>query len=579
MKRALLHILFLTCAAVVLHLHAVEAVAQPPTYRIVGNRVLSDNEIIRVLRTAGWKPGGDPRLLAPLSEAYYERGHLLARISVESAPFDTTALLVIDEGDVARVGSARITGATAISANDIILALGLEVDDPFRPREFTRRVDRLLRRYDEAGYPFTQLWIDSIGHDPDRNRIEARITLVEGSPRTIMRVEIEGLERTRPDLAVRVSGIDPGTPYSRRVLDDAYLRLISSRLFDRVEYPTVRVSADGKGVDAVLGVVESKRSHSFRAAIGWAAAEEEGEDRVLSGLVDLRLRNIGGTLKDFEAFWTNDGQERSETRVSYRDRFFLGRQLSVGLRLEQIGQDTLYTWQSLGLELAKPIGHAGASLFTLGTGLYVDRNIFSTGELLRSWRYRAALDAGVLRGNRRHTDFFNLDARFTWARKHNTWREPDSTASLNQYIFEAEGEATASFGRLLHGRMAGVYRGLESDETFVPLSEQFYIGGARTLRGYKENQFHGRRVATLSTELLVGPGRWENGYVFVDAGYVLQETRQADGTILSNNTFPVGFGFGLRTESTVGNIDLSFAVDDELSLRQTKVHVLLEQNF
>ena len=100
MKRILLHIIVLTCAAAALHLHVVDAVAQPPTYRIVGNRVLSDNDVITVLRTAGWKPGGDPRLLAPLSEAYYQRGHLLARISVESALFDTTAVLVIDEGDV-----------------------------------------------------------------------------------------------------------------------------------------------------------------------------------------------------------------------------------------------------------------------------------------------------------------------------------------------------------------------------------------------------------------------------------------------------------------------------------------------
>jgi hypothetical protein len=29
----------------------------------------------------------------------------------------------------------------------------------------------------------------------------------------------------------------------------------------------------------------------------------------------------------------------------------------------------------------------------------------------------------------------------------------------------------------------------------------------------------------------------------------------------------------------VGRLDLSFAVSDGLSLRQTKVHVLLEQNF
>ncbi|MCH7548219.1 MAG: BamA/TamA family outer membrane protein [Candidatus Krumholzibacteriota bacterium] len=568
--------MLLAISALVAVFYSSEADAQPASYRIWGNEIFSDGEIIKILRTAGWKPGADVGRLVALQEAYYREGHLLAVVSVD----DSAAVVLIDEGEVARVESVRINGAVAIDERDIVTTLGFDPGDPFRPRELTARMDRLLRRYDEKGYPFVQLWFDSIGHDALRNRIHIRVTLVEGSPRIIARVQVDGLERTKPDVAVRVSGITPGSSYSRAVLDDAYLRMVSSRLFDRVEYPTVRMSADGQGVDAVIKVVEPKRAHSFRAAIGYAAAESEEEDRILSGFVDLRLKNIGGTLKDFDAFWTNDGQERSETRLAYYDRFFLGRQLTVGLRLEQIGQDTLYTWQSLGMELEKPVGRAGSTLFSLSAGIYADRNIFSTGDIRRSRRYRVGLGVGLLRGNWRHTDFYELDAKFTWARKRTTWREPeDSTASLNQYILEAKGEATTSFGRLLHGRVAGEYHGLDSPEELVPLSEQFYIGGARTLRGYKENQFHGRRVGTLSTELLVGPGRWENGYLFVDMGYVFQETPQVDGMIARENVFPIGFGLGLRTESPVGNIDLSFAVDGELSLEQTKVHVLLEQNF
>ena len=41
----------------------------------------------------------------------------------------------------------------------------------------------------------------------------------------------------------------------------------------------------------------------------------------------------------------------------------------------------------------------------------------------------------------------------------------------------------------------------------------------------------------------------------------------------------LGYGFGVRSASPLGRIDLSFAVSDDLSLEQTKVHVLLEQNF
>jgi outer membrane protein insertion porin family len=124
-----------------------------------------------------------------------------------------------------------------------------------------------------------------------------------------------------------------------------------------------------------------------------------------------------------------------------------------------------------------------------------------------------------------------------------------------------------------------VYRGLESGEEYIPLSEQFYVGGAATIRGYRENQFHGRRVAYVRSELRVGRSRRENGYLFVDGGYVLWENRSSTGVVTQDEEFPVGYGFGLRTESRVGNIDLSFGIGDKLSLRQTKVHVILNQSF
>jgi outer membrane protein assembly factor BamA len=119
-----------------------------------------------------------------------------------------------------------------------------------------------------------------------------------------------------------------------------------------------------------------------------------------------------------------------------------------------------------------------------------------------------------------------------------------------------------------------VYKGLESVEDLVPISEQYYVGGARTLRGYRENQFHGRRVAIARAELRIGGSLQENLYVFVDNGYILQETIAG-----RENLFKTGYGFGLRTRSQVGVVGLSFGLGEEVSLGQAKVHILLEQNF
>jgi outer membrane protein assembly factor BamA len=559
----------------VLVLLASSSIASSPPrleYRVEGNRALSENRILSILRTA---PEG--RRIHALQEAYLQEGFLRARIEVGHSPVDSTTIVSVYEGARATVASSVVSGATVVSEKDVRTTLLVRPGDRFRPVSLREGVDDLLRRYDNAGHPFAQVWFDSVAFDSVRNQVDIGVTVVEGEARKVSSVRVEGLSRTREDIAVRMTGIETGKPYTARAVETGALRLTSSGLFDQVDAPTIRLARDGSGVDAVLTVSEPRQSHSFSGAVGYAAPEDQAQERILSGLVDLRLRNIGGTLKDLGVFWTNDGVGRSETRIRFRDRFFLGRLLSVNVGLEQIGQRGLYTWQSLGAGMEKPVGRAGKSLLTLGLSGNVDRNVYDTGDLLRSWRYRGALTASFLRGNRRRTGLIDLRTRFTYASKNNVLRA-DSTEYVTQLIIELEGEASASLARLVHVRVVPVYRSIESDELAVPLSEQFYIGGARTLRGYRENQFHSRRVGTLSGELLVGPGRWESGYLFVDVGYVLQETVVPFG-LLREDLWPVGFGFGFRTGSRVGNIDLSFGMGEEISLQQTKVHVLLMQNF
>jgi hypothetical protein len=290
------------------------------------------------------------------------------------------------------------------------------------------------------------------------------------------------------------------------------------------------------------------------------------------------MNNIGGTLKDLHVFWTNDGNGRSETRLQYRDRFFLGRLFSAGLGLEQIGQDTLFTWQSAGIEAGRPAGRIGGNLVGFSARLNADRNVFSEGPLLRSWRFRLGAGLSLARGNHLKHSFADVLAGFTIARKKSYGRDTDETISINQYILEFDGEGSLGLPRSTAFFLELVYKGLESVEDVVPLSEQYYVGGARTLRGYRENQFHGRRVALARAEFRIGGSPQENLYVFVDNGYILQETL-AENRVVREDLFKTGYGFGLRTRSQVGVVGLSFGLGEEVSLGQAKVHILLEQNF
>lgn len=549
--------------------------AKPPALRVLGTQSVSSERAVSILRAGGFPAA---QALHNLEEEYLQSGRLFASMSVRQES-DSSYTVIVDEGASARVRRMHVSGASHFTGDEVTRELGLQPGSEFDPRRLASRVQSLLSRYDADGYPFVEVWVDSIGVDPDSAAVDLSLYLVEGTARNLESVRVEGLKKTRPELAVKIAGITPGVPYRSQLLEDAYLRVVSSGVFTDVEFPTVRMSADGSGVDAVLHVNEPARSHAFVAALGYASASANTK-RVLSGYAQLELNNIGGTLKDFGATWSNDGAGRGETHIHYRDRLFLGHRLGVGLRLEQVGQDTLYTWQSAGLEGERGLGRMAGTLLSFSLAGYGDRNVFSEGALMRSSRWRASTGATAMWGNDRAGSYARLGANVTFAFKHNSYREPATgPGDVRQTIYDGTTGLLFPAWRNLHVAVDGRLEWLDSGEESVPLSEQFYLGGARTVRGYRENQFHGRRVAYARNELRLGRSPRDGFYAFVDAGYVRQEIPQADGSTLIDGTGLTGYGFGVRSLSRAGRLDLSFAVSDGLSLRQTKVHVILEQNF
>jgi hypothetical protein len=568
------HISILVLALVVATVPRAEA-TPPGGIRVIGARLVRPERAAAVLRAGGFPDAGGVRAL---QEEYLRAGRLFAVLSV-NLEADSTWTVVVDEGGPALVRRARVAGVSHYPAAAVRDELGLAPGSAFDPRRLTARIEALLSRYDAAGYPFVQVWVDSVGVDADSAAVDIALTVVEGAPRTVQAVVVEGLRKTRPELAARIAGVETGVPYRAQLLEDAYLRMVASGVFTDVGDPTVRMSAGVDGVDVVLKVDEPQRSHSFAAALGYASADEN-TDRVLSGFVQLDLVNIGGSLKDFGASWNNDGAGRNETHIHYRDRLFLGRRLALGLRLEQIGQDTLYTWQSAGIEAERGLGRVAGTLLGFSLAGFGDRNVFSEGDLLRSSRWRARTGASAMWGSDRAGSYARLAAAVAFAFKHNTWRaDTTGVADIRQTIYDGTLGLMIPAWRSLHVAVDARVDWLESGEDLVPLSEQFTIGGARTVRGYRENQFHGRRVAYARNELRLGRSSREGFYAFVDGGYVRQETAQPDGTIRVDGTGLTGYGFGVRSLSRAGRLDLSFAVSDGISLRSTKVHVLLEQNF
>ncbi|MDH7516037.1 MAG: BamA/TamA family outer membrane protein, partial [Bacteroidota bacterium] len=122
----------------------------------------------------------------------------------------------------------------------------------------------------------------------------------------------------------------------------------------------------------------------------------------------------------------------------------------------------------------------------------------------------------------------------------------------------------------VHGREL---RGSELD-----VSDYYFLGGANTLRGYREEQFAGSRTAWANLECRYLFASRSNVYAFFDFGYVFlagdSGKQREEFRILRD-----GYGIGVRLETVVGIFSVSYALGKGDAVSNGKIHFGIENTF
>jgi outer membrane protein insertion porin family len=100
----------------------------------------------------------------------------------------------------------------------------------------------------------------------------------------------------------------------------------------------------------------------------------------------------------------------------------------------------------------------------------------------------------------------------------------------------------------------------------LPFFEQFFIGGAESLRGYREDRFWGDNMLLASAELRKPIAQSISGVLFVDYGDAWAGNPQFFVTQLpQSRTFQgnVGTGVGIRVNTPIGHLRLDYGIGSE----------------
>jgi outer membrane protein insertion porin family len=382
-------------------------------------------------------------------------------------------------------------------------------------------------------------------------------------------LRVIGKSSTSPDVLARIAGVEPGTRWDARRIDEIAPRLRREELFTYVGEPRiVRGERDNQlGIEIA---VESRKASSILGVLGYVP--DPGGGGSVVGLVDLRLGNILGTARRAAFHFERSAQDVRDLSFRYREPWLLGTPISLEVGAAQALRDTLYSRTDLDLAITAPIGW-GATVLLAGERR---TSSFEQGEGLASVDELSTGGSFGLTVERRDDRLdpsrgFAASARVGLRQtEHNVTRTRlesglDVVLPLGGRWFLSEGLA---------------YRGVWASAGDVPLSDQYYFGGTTTLRGYREEQFHGEGVWWARTELRYRLARRSRAYLFGDVGGYRFDERNPSGVVTEQDDVLAGGGVGAAVAtrgSGIMRVELALGRGDEFS--DAKVHVALEQEF
>ena len=475
------------------------------------------------------------------------------------------------------VGSIAIVGVEEIPRGELLAEFETSTGSALISATLEEDIAGLLGRYELLGYPFARCSVASmnIRRGPEVDSIDVRLSLQRGRRVTIEEIRVEGTEETDPDVIIRETRIRPGELYDPLRVERIRDRLNRLNIFSEVSEPELYLRGERGGL---LITVREGPTNSFDGVLGYIPATSEGSDGYLMGLVSVGMRNLFGTGRKLSLRWYRQDQYSQELMVRYTEPWVFSLPLNLGGGFFQRQQDSSFVRRVVDAR-----GELMASeQLTLAASFESTSTIPSADSAAQRVRRSSSVALGVgLTYDSRDDSYAPqggvfLQTDYSYGRKSSLAdsRTPEQRSSQQRIITDLE-FYVGTFERQVVALQAHVRQVTGGD---LEESDIFRMGGARSLRGYRENQFLGSVVMWANNEYRLGLARRTFLFAFFDAGYYSRPSDDAAG-IAGTSEFLYGYGVGMRLTTGIGMLGLSIGLGKGDTFATAKVHVGLINEF
>ncbi len=518
---------------------------------------------------------------AGLSRRLNASGYLDHTVRLDLEQTDTASFklsVTINAGPQATIRSLVITGEGADSLLRGVRGLRFIEGSPYDEVELSSLFGEILNGLEDQGFPFAKLTISSIKteYSPDSTSLYATIavTLDQNRRAVISKIEISGNDDTSPSVILRERNIKAGDIYQPAKASLITSRLNKLRFFEPVQAPEFYFNERDEGILKIT--VKETNTNNFDGVIGYIPPGQNEETGYLTGLVNISMRNLFGTGRNFSFKWQQLSRNSQELDLSYTEPWLLGLPLSISPRLYQRKQDTLYVDRVLELTAEYFAGENFSLTLNFSSRSVIptlfERPVFTvfnstitTGGI--GLRYDTRDDPISPTGGINFFSYFaisnkkiNGPAEFISSGQVLQVNLRKITFDLDLY-FEIFNRNIAVFGVSV--------REIQGD--LLEDSDLFRLGGNSTLRGYREEQFRGNRVAWTNLEYRFLLTRRSYLFAFFDTGYYLLSGDTGRG-IAESTALKTGYGFGMSFETGIGLLSVSYALASGEGFSDGKIH-------
>ena len=569
-------------------------VAKIKKINLIGNQVFEDDELLdnfelqptRTIslfqssnRYSKEKLVGD---LESLSSYYQDRGYLrfeVSSVQVALSPDkqDIFVTINVDEGAVYKVADYKLSGELVLPEAALKQFITVKPGQIFSRKDTTESGNRISSRLADEGYAFAK--VDPQPRIDDANKQVSLDFVVQPGKRVYVRqINFAGNSATDDETLRREMRQLEGATFSRAAVERSRERLQRLPFLEEVEVETDKVPGSEDLVDVDFDVKE-RPAGAIQVGVGFSDAA----GFLINGSIsNSNFRGKGDRIsisaennefaRLFSASWTDpyatdDGISRtingfyreSEQVVRFSSGFdtnALGAGLTYGLPLSEYAS----------LRAGIGVDRTAVSSFAGITSNEVLQFLLNNGTEFTNWELRT----GLVRDTRDRTIFARrgmLD-RFDF-----DITVPGSDLEFYRASFQHQQFFDLFKGFALEIRANIGYADGYGDTEDIPPYENFFAGGADSVRGFREgtvgprdtpfrNAFGGKLKTTLQNELIVPMPFLETDNkstrfaLFYDVGSAFRDTDEFDTGLLRSSAGAAFYWF----TPFFGLLKLSYAV-------------------